>query len=1173
MLLPDPSSRCQFTEPVSGVSVGDARFEPGRIIAGRYLVERELGRGGMGIVYLVRDQKLHGKEVALKLISAELTSSHQGQERFVQEVLAAQELQHANIVRVFHLDDVEGQSFFTMEYVSGRSLREILEERKRAGQTFSLKESEAVLLPVLRALHHAHTQSPPVIHRDIKPENIVVTGDLSEPQVKVLDFGLAKMLAPSKLTTTAMTMGTAYYMAPEQVQGAKDIDQRADLFSAGVILYEMLTGYVPSGRFKLPAELKPGLPAGIDELIDRVLQQHPVDRPASANDFAICLAGLVKEAEEDAPRKAEGDARSKAEEKVRRKVGEDAGLKVETKARREADEKAEPEPQPDFPLNTETSSGRRRLVWAALLALLAVAAFFVMNGANTFISLPQPVADAANQTSAVSRKFSLIIRTEPADARVTFVGSGLTYHEGMEVAADTYEVEVSRDGYVPRRFSFRVADRDYLSDIVALNKEPSLPSSDESSVRASVEQPVPAEPEAHDAVTAGVLPAEQALSPESEVLEAVTADTLPAEQALSPEPEVHDAVTEDALPAEQALSSVPEAQEAVTVNIPSAASPLLAESGAQDSVAEDVPPVVPPLKKTTGSLIITSSPEKARVKLDGKDVGETPLNLAEVKPGTRQIEISLKDYHPRQIQAKVSVGSAATAHVNLELVSGNLKVQSVPAGATVAVDGKTLPGVTPLTVPNLQPGSHRVALSLSDHADSAVNVKVTSGDNSLRLTLKALPKPRLRLDLTPPDATVRFTDGRFEYKHDMEIVPGMYELTISAPGFVTRSERVEIISGADKQVRIELLKAAGGLKVSGEPVGAKVAVDGQVVGAIPYSIEHLPVGTHEVVVSHDGHKSVTNKVEIRSGQLVSLVVALAQLPQAQPRPVQSDGPIASSPGIAKSEVPASQGAEIGEEDTQDDLSLSGQPVPGKPWKDPVTGMEFVWVPAGSFMMGSNAGNADEQPVHKVIFSKGFWIGKYEVTQNQWKKVMGRNPAEFRGSMHPVEMVSWQDCQEFVEIMNSNADRYRFSLPTESQWEYAARSGGKDERYAGGNYPERYAWYHLNNTRHTHQVGTKEPNGLGIFDMSGNVWEWCLDSYGPYQIHKDGNKVALDGYRLRVIRGGNFIFNKISKKRQSGSEKYIYTSPSSDPTTTGRGRGFSNFRDCFLGLRIVLQDLK
>jgi formylglycine-generating enzyme required for sulfatase activity len=166
--------------------------------------------------------------------------------------------------------------------------------------------------------------------------------------------------------------------------------------------------------------------------------------------------------------------------------------------------------------------------------------------------------------------------------------------------------------------------------------------------------------------------------------------------------------------------------------------------------------------------------------------------------------------------------------------------------------------------------------------------------------------------------------------------------------------------------------------------------------------------------------------------------------------------------------------------------------------DPTTGMEFVAVPGGCFQMGDTFGDreSDEKPVHQVCVSD-FSIGKYEVTQGQWKAVMDSNPSRFSscGDNCPVESVSWDDAQQFIRRLNKQSST-SYRLPTEAEWEYAARSGGKREKYSGGNDVDAVAWYYGNSAK-THSVGQKQPNGLGIFDMSGNVWEWCSDWFGGY----------------------------------------------------------------------------
>ena len=184
--------------------------------------------------------------------------------------------------------------------------------------------------------------------------------------------------------------------------------------------------------------------------------------------------------------------------------------------------------------------------------------------------------------------------------------------------------------------------------------------------------------------------------------------------------------------------------------------------------------------------------------------------------------------------------------------------------------------------------------------------------------------------------------------------------------------------------------------------------------------------------------------------------------------------------------------------------------------------KFVWVPKGCFQMGSSSGSTDERPVHEACVD-GFWIGKHEVTQGEWRSVMGSNPSEFRsGDNYPVETVSWNDSKEFIEKLSQRSGE-KFSLPTEAQWEYAARSGGKNESYVGGNDIDRVAWYDGNSGKKTHPVGTKAPNGLGIYDMSGNVWEWCEDVYNEnaYSKHSRNNPVSTSGSSNRVLRGGSW----------------------------------------------------
>nr|VFK58724.1 MAG: Formylglycine-generating enzyme, required for sulfatase activity, contains SUMF1/FGE domain [Candidatus Kentron sp. TUN] len=196
---------------------------------------------------------------------------------------------------------------------------------------------------------------------------------------------------------------------------------------------------------------------------------------------------------------------------------------------------------------------------------------------------------------------------------------------------------------------------------------------------------------------------------------------------------------------------------------------------------------------------------------------------------------------------------------------------------------------------------------------------------------------------------------------------------------------------------------------------------------------------------------------------------------------------------------------------------------GDKWTDPITGMEFVWVPKGCFKMGSENSDAynDEKPVHEACVD-GFWMGKTEVTQRQWRKAMENNPSYFKGDDRPVEKISWNDTQEFMEKLTAHSGGH-YRLPTEAEWEYACRSGGKDQEYCGGDNPDRLAWYAKNARGETHPVAQKSANGLGLYDMSGNVWEWIQDQWHDnYEgAPADGAWEGLETGAFRVNRGGSW----------------------------------------------------
>ncbi len=262
-----------------------------------YRVLEELGRGGMGVVYKALDTKLD-RTVALKFLPHHLTANEAEQARFLQEAKAASALNHPNVCGIHAIGEYEGQVFIDMEFVDGKTLRKRIAEG-------GMRPAEAIAyaIQIGDALHEAHSKG--IVHRDVKCENIMVNG---KNQIKVMDFGLAKLKGSLKLTRTSSTVGTLAYMAPEQIHGG-DVDARSDIFSFGIVLYEMLAGRTPfrgeheaammySILNEMPealSRLRPEISPELDRIVQRALEKDPEDRYQHVDDMTSELKRLQKQ--------------------------------------------------------------------------------------------------------------------------------------------------------------------------------------------------------------------------------------------------------------------------------------------------------------------------------------------------------------------------------------------------------------------------------------------------------------------------------------------------------------------------------------------------------------------------------------------------------------------------------------------------------------------------------------------------------------------------------------------------------------------------------------------------------------------------------------------------------------------------------------------------------------
>ncbi|MBR4156726.1 MAG: SUMF1/EgtB/PvdO family nonheme iron enzyme [Bacteroidales bacterium] len=277
----------------------------------------------------------------------------------------------------------------------------------------------------------------------------------------------------------------------------------------------------------------------------------------------------------------------------------------------------------------------------------------------------------------------------------------------------------------------------------------------------------------------------------------------------------------------------------------------------------------------------------------------------------------------------------------------------------------------------------------------------------------------------------------------------------------------------------------GFLAVSSEPTDADIYIDGKNYGKTNNVITDLAVGTHELQLEKAGYVTLTKTFVTTKGETLKLNETLQAV---------------SNKADKKQQVSSV---------TKETFTVKG------------VSFTMIAVEGGTFKMGatSEQGSDDEKPVHNVTLSD-YYIGETEVTQELWQAVMGTNPSYSKGNKKPVEKVSWDDCQEFIRKLNQLTGM-NFRLPTEAEWEYAARGGNKSKgyKYSGSNTIDNVAWYTSNSGSKTHDVKTKQSNELGIYDMSGNVWEWCQDRYGSYSSSSQTNPTGSSSGSYRVLRGG------------------------------------------------------
>ena len=306
------------------------------------------------------------------------------------------------------------------------------------------------------------------------------------------------------------------------------------------------------------------------------------------------------------------------------------------------------------------------------------------------------------------------------------------------------------------------------------------------------------------------------------------------------------------------------------------------------------------------------------------------------------------------------------------------------------------------------------------------------------------------------------------------------------------------------------------LTIKYSPSSATVLVDNKMVrGNNGVANITLPVGLHSYIVASEGYESEEGSVKLKasspSNLQITLVKDIVTSNQVVPKENIQEVASSNSNGISSANSPSSKS------NVTKPKSITIHLKKG-------ISIEMMKVEADSFIMGATSTkeepDEDEKPAHEVIVLQNYYLGKYEVTQEVWKAVMGNNPSKFKGPNLPVEMVSWNDCQKFIAKLNRMTG-LQFRFPTEAEWEFAARGGkeSKGYQYCGSDNIADVAWFSANSNSKTHPVGMKKPNELGLYDMSGNVMEWCQDWYGRYGSLSQKDPTGSYVGTLRINRGG------------------------------------------------------
>ncbi len=1068
-------------------------LSPGTTLQNRYRVVRLLGKGGMGAIYEAFDQRV-SCVVALKetLVGA----NNEAREAFQREAALLANLRHAALPKVMDYFGEGSGEFLVMEYIAGDDLAELLE--KQSGPTSVLQVLEWAN-QILKLLDYLHTREPPILHRDIKPANLKVT---AQGEIFLLDFGLAKGAAGQMAPEAAgrSVYGYTPVYAPIEQIHSSGTDPRSDLYALGATLYDLLTGKPPipaAVRFEALENNQPDPLLPISRLNSQVSTEESAlvlwamalsrrDRPASAAEMRGVLRGLLEQ------RRREDDAK-----------------RAETTLTIEKPEQPADASKPLYVNDNVqfTVYAPRKIKPNKTYSLLAFAHLTARRpGADA--DEPDPIEEVKAQAARIlgDQRANYDDVKKPS-AQAVPLGGELTFVPvvpGIEFSP-------------PRRtFTWRKSVHREEFDMWVAS-------------------------EIDDQTLSGKLTVFLGSLVIAEVALVITVDrhaTSQSERVSIDEPM-------SARRVRQVYASYSPLDEPIVAELARVA-PLFGTRFVTDRTHLD-----PGEDRALGlqRLILGADMFQLFWSTNSMRSADTAEEIKYAiwlaRPGfilptywEEPLPRSPKEHLPPPEIDRLQFYRIYPRSIPHEMVAGKPKSKLVvmaPAGAEVFIDDERQGNVDRsgrLIIQSVATGKHILRVSHSGYPDDERIVEVKEvGDEEVIQAQFRLPDtiaapPATDAAPNRDTAPVSFGTAEPDYAPTGELAPiegvvidtapleAREPTSSSGPTAPTDQDWATALSSAPQPSVVGAATPSVYLMVCGA-CGQQFSSAMKFCTSCGHTLQPLAAGA-------SGGQLVMNTYEYTPSQpsLAPAAAAAAVRPKrkllmpilagaAMVLFVAIVGPIflimnQKGLGPSLSSVPQNQNTAA---------------------KAPINqaGIEFVLIQPGSFMMGSNEFPPNEKPVHKVTINYSFYMGKYEVTQAQWQAMMGSNPSSFKacGDKCPVENVSWDDAQSFINKLNGLNGRFEYRLPSEAEWEYARRAGTTTDNADDF---KKVAWFEQNAEGKTHAVGQKAANAWGLYDMAGNVLEWCEDWYHErYDGAPTDGSAWLSGGKqeYRVLRGGSW----------------------------------------------------